>query len=295
MGRECRRLAAQEHECVQWPVRVEVSVQGFHVSVQGWGWGTRNQRPHLKEGEQIGLPIGPVSAPGWCARAEARSTCSPSSHSCPTLSGMVAMPAPWPPAWWHPNIDGHHRFTRGILRGRGKGRSQETRGKPELKGESKTKGVKAKRVELELNGSMRIGQRSTEQEKEGSPQRGGVQAPWEGQDQVGKESQGLWEGQAYLFPTHPGGSTPNHSSRNLNVLPSPPSIVLPWPSPVQLEGWSPFGLGHPRPKPGSPSGLLVVRGGGWRIPEGPQHSDPGWGQVCQRLLALLLPQGTLLS
>lgn len=114
MGRGCRRLAAQEHECVQWPVRVEVSVQGFHVSVQGWGWGTRNQRPHLKEGEQIGLPIGPVSVPGWCARAEARSTCSPSSHSCPTLSGMVAMPAPWPPAWWHPNIDGHHRFTRGI-------------------------------------------------------------------------------------------------------------------------------------------------------------------------------------
>lgn len=128
-GRGCRRLTAQEHECVQWPVRVEVSVQGFHVSVQGWGWGTRNQRPHLKEGEQIGLPTGPVSVPGWYARAEARSTCSPSSHSCPTLSGMVAMPAPWPPAWWHPNIDGHHRFTRGILRGRGKGRSQETRGK----------------------------------------------------------------------------------------------------------------------------------------------------------------------
>lgn len=143
---------------------------------------------------------------------------------------------------------------------------------------------------LELNGSMRIRQRSTEQEKEGSPPREeGSRLLGRAKDQVGKESQ------AYLLPTHPGGSTPNHSSGDLNVLPSRPPIFWPWPSPVQLEGWSPFGLGHPRPKPGSPSGLLVVRGGGWRIPEGPQHSDPGWGQVCQRLLALLLPQGTLLS
>lgn len=63
-------------------------------------------------------------------------------------------------------------------------------------------------------------------------------------------------------------------------------------NPVQLEGWSPLGLGHPRP--GSPSGLLMVRGGGRRVPKGPQHSDPSWGQVCQRLLALFLPQGTLL-
>lgn len=34
-GERVWRLAVQEHECVQWPVRVEVSVQGFHVSVQG--------------------------------------------------------------------------------------------------------------------------------------------------------------------------------------------------------------------------------------------------------------------
>lgn len=64
-------------------------------------------------------------------------------------------------------------------------------------------------------------------------------------------------------------------------------------NPVQLEGWSPLGLGHPRPR--SPSGLLMVRGRGRRVPEGPQHSDPSRGQVCQWLLALLLPQGTLLS
>lgn len=76
------------------------------------------------------------------------------------------------------------------------------------------------------------------------------------------------------------------------ALPPSPPIPLPLPSPVQLEGWSPLGLGHPRP--GSPSGLLMVRGGGRRVPEGPQHSDPSWGQVCQWLLALFLPQGTLL-
>lgn len=93
MGRGCRRLAAQEHECVQWPVRVEVSVQGFHVSVQGWGWGTRNQRPHLKEGEQIGLPIGPVSVPGWCARAEARSPCSPApTAALPSVGWWLCRP-----------------------------------------------------------------------------------------------------------------------------------------------------------------------------------------------------------
>lgn len=209
MGRGCRRLAAQEHECVQWPVRVEVSVQGFHVSVQGWGWGTRNQRPHLKEGEQIGLPIGPVSVPGWCARAEARSTCSPSSHSCPTLSGMVAMPAPWPSAWWHPNTDGRHRFTRGILRGRGKGRSQETRGKPEVKGESKTKGVKTKRAELELNGSMRIGQRSTEQEKEGSPpERRGPRSLAEPGNRLGRRARGSGRARPTSFPPTQGGAPP---------------------------------------------------------------------------------------
>lgn len=63
-------------------------------------------------------------------------------------------------------------------------------------------------------------------------------------------------------------------------------------NPVQLEGWSPLRLGHPRP--GSPSGFLMVRGGGRRIPKSPQHSDSSRRQVCQRLLALLLPQGTLL-
>lgn len=97
------------------------------------------EAPHLKEGEQVGLPMGPVRVPGWFARAGARSPCGPSSHSCPTLSGMGAMPAPWPPAWRHPNIGGHHRFTRGILRGRGRGHSQEPLGKPESKGSPRQK------------------------------------------------------------------------------------------------------------------------------------------------------------
>jgi len=38
------RLAVQGHKCVRWPGRVEVSVQGFHVSVQGRGWGTRSHK-----------------------------------------------------------------------------------------------------------------------------------------------------------------------------------------------------------------------------------------------------------
>ena len=75
-------------------------------------------------------------------------------------------------------------------------------------------------------------------------------------------------------------------------LPLPASLPSALPSPVQLEGWCPLGLGHPGPGP--PSGFLVVRGGGGRVSEGPQHSDPGWGQVSQGLLALLLPQGPLL-
>lgn len=74
--------------------------------------------------------------------------------------------------------------------------------------------------------------------------------------------------------------------------PLPTSLPTALPSPVQLEGWCPLGLGHPGP--GSPSGFLVVRSGSGRISEGPQHSDPGWGQVSQGLLALLLPQGPLL-
>lgn len=100
-------------------------------------------------------------------------------------------------------------------------------------------------------------------------------------------------GGAGLPPFHPPGrERPNPTVAAPRCLPCPPSQPSALPSPVQLEGWSPLGLGHPRP--GSPSGLLVVRGGGGRVPEGPQHSDPGWGQVCQGLLALLLPQGTLL-
>ena len=142
------------------------------------------------------------------------------------------------------------------------------------------KGIKVKRAELELNGSMRTGHRSTDSGR------------WKGPP--GEEGYSLpgWGG-AGLPPFHPPGrECPNPTIAAPRCLPCPPSQPSALPSPVQLEGWSPLGLGHPRP--GSPSGLLVVRGGGGRVPEGPQHSDPGWGQVCQGLLALLLPQGTLL-
>lgn len=37
-GREAEEQHG-ERDCVLWPVRVEVSVQGFHVNVQGWEWG----------------------------------------------------------------------------------------------------------------------------------------------------------------------------------------------------------------------------------------------------------------
>lgn len=125
---------------------------------------------------------------------------------------------------------------------------------------------------MAFNGSMRTGHRSTESGRRKGPPRE------EGFRLLGRarsaSSPPPWEG------------APQHSSE---LLPLPPFAL---PSPVQLEGWSPLGLGHPGP--GSPSGLLMVRGGGGRVPESPQHSDPSWGQVCQRLLALLLPQGTLL-
>lgn len=48
-----------------------------------------------------------------------------------------------------PTLRGHHRFTRGILRGRGKGHSQEPLGRPESKGSPRQrKGLKEKRAEL---------------------------------------------------------------------------------------------------------------------------------------------------
>lgn len=168
---------------------------------------------------------------------------------------------PWPPAWWHPNIDGHHRFTRGILRGRGKGCSQETRGKPELKGESKTKGVKAKRAELELNGSMRIGQRSTKQEKEGSLQRSGVQAPWEGQGPGWEGEPGALGGPG-LPPSHPPRRE-HPQPQLLNVLPSPTLHLLALALTGSTGRLEPLWAGASQAQAGVPLG--APRGQGWGL------------------------------
>lgn len=99
-----------ESVTVLWPVRVWVSVQGFHVNVQGWEWETP-----VTGGQMLGLAHGISECPRLCARTGARS------------------PPPWPqfPMVAPPSVDGgyaghlasclaapqhggHHRFTRGI-------------------------------------------------------------------------------------------------------------------------------------------------------------------------------------
>lgn len=154
--------------------------------------------------------MGPVSVPGWCARAGARSACGPSSHSCPTLSGMGAVLAPWPPAWRHPNIGGRHRFTRGILRGRGKGHSQEPQGRPELKRKSEAKkGTQGEEGRAELNGSARTGHRSTERGRRKGPPERSWSSPRKGQE--------LWR--VGLSPPHP----PRREHPQPTLRPSRPS------------------------------------------------------------------------
>lgn len=123
-----RQRSSVESVTVLWPVRVWVSVQGFHVNVQGWEWET----PSLED--RVGLPVGSVSVPGCVQGQELGAPHhGPSSPWLPHPQWMVAMPATWPPAWQHPNMGGHHRFTRGILRGRGKMRSQEPGSRPKQK------------------------------------------------------------------------------------------------------------------------------------------------------------------
>lgn len=121
-----------ESVTVLWPVRVWVSVQGFHVNVQGWEWETP-----VTGGHMLGLAHGISECPRLCARTGARS------------------PPPWPqfPMVAPPSVDGgyaghlasclaapqhggHHRFTRGILRGRGKMHSQEPRSRLKLQEKS---------------------------------------------------------------------------------------------------------------------------------------------------------------
>lgn len=208
------------------------------------------------------------------------------------------MPAPWPPAWWHPNIDGHHRFTRGILRGRGKGCSQETRGKPELKGESKTKGVKAKRVELDLNGSMRIGQRSTEQEKERSPQRGrgpgslgGPGTRW------GRRARGSGRARPTSFPATQEGAPPTTAPETeTSSLPRPPSFC-PGPHRFNWKAGAPLGWGIPGPSRGAPRGSSWSGVGVGESPKAPSTVTPAgdrsvsgcWLSSCLR--APCCPEG----
>lgn len=131
-----QQRSSVESVTVLWPVRVWVSVQGFHVNVQGWEWETP-----VAGGQTLGLAHGISVCPRLCARTGARS------------------PPPWPqfPMVAPPSVDGgyaghlasclaapqhggHHRFTRGILRGRGKMCSQEPRSRLQLKEKSGLRG-----------------------------------------------------------------------------------------------------------------------------------------------------------
>lgn len=74
-----------------------------------------NGGPQPLEGKQLDLPMGSVSGPGGVQEQELGAPHhGPSSPRLPHPQWMVAMPATWPPAWQHPNMGEHHRFTRGI-------------------------------------------------------------------------------------------------------------------------------------------------------------------------------------
>lgn len=101
-----------------------------------------NGGPQPLEGKQLDFPMGSVSGPGGVQEQELGAPHhGPSSPRLPHPQWMVAMPATWPPAWQHPNMGERHRFTRGILRGRGKGHSQEPRSRLKRKEEFTTEGT----------------------------------------------------------------------------------------------------------------------------------------------------------
>lgn len=110
-----------------------------------------NGGPQPLEGKQLDLPMGSVSGPGGVQEQELGAPHhGPSSPRLPHPQWMVAMPATWPPAWQHPNMGEHHRFTRGILRGRGKGHSQEPRSRLKRRKSSRQRALRVKRAELKL-------------------------------------------------------------------------------------------------------------------------------------------------
>lgn len=93
---------------------------------------------------------------------------------------------------------------------------------------------------------MRTGHRSTESgRRRGSPREEGSRPLERARDQAGKESQELWKGQAYLLPIYLGGSTPNHSSEDLNGLPSPLPSFCPGPHRFNWKAGAPLGWGIP--------------------------------------------------
>lgn len=86
---------------------VELSVQGFHVSVQGVGTHSHKYvKPPTTRGQAGGLAHVASECSGWYTGVGVGAPKAPTPHSCPTLSGMAPMLAPWPPAWQHPNMGG---------------------------------------------------------------------------------------------------------------------------------------------------------------------------------------------
>lgn len=100
--------------------------------------------PQTLEGKRLGLPMGSVSVPGGVQGQELgaphHGPSSPRLPPPPSVDGGYAghlascLAAPQ-------HGGGHHRFTRGILRGRGKVHSQEPRGRLKQKEKSKAKGT----------------------------------------------------------------------------------------------------------------------------------------------------------
>jgi hypothetical protein len=112
-----------ESVTVLWPVRVWVSVQGFHVNVQGWEWETP-----VTGGQTLGLAHGISECPRLCARTGARS------------------PPPWPqfPRVAPPSVDGGYagHLASCLAAPQHGGASQIHQGNPERKRENAQSGTK---------------------------------------------------------------------------------------------------------------------------------------------------------